>query len=78
MVGMVVTMLGKVEHDQRVTANFGRIGENRTRRLNWLLLVVDAGQQIAVRYSGFGALNNATLPVTLYGLVGDCQSPRDR
>jgi hypothetical protein len=32
MVGMVVAMLGKVEHYQRVAGNFGRTGENRTRR----------------------------------------------
>lgn len=34
MVGMAVAMLGKVEHDQRVTENLGRTGGNRTRRPN--------------------------------------------
>ena len=34
MVAMVLTMAEKVEHDQRVAGNFGRTGENRTRRPN--------------------------------------------
>jgi len=39
MAGMVAAMAGKVEHDQRVAANFGRTGQNRTRRPNVTELV---------------------------------------
>ena len=43
MVAMVVTMAGKVEHDQRVAGRLGRTDENRTRRPNTTELQVVRG-----------------------------------
>lgn len=46
MAAMVVEMLGKVEHDQRVAENFGRGGENRTCRPS--LTELDSGGRLVV------------------------------
>jgi hypothetical protein len=47
MVGMVVAMLGKVEHYQRVAGNFGRTGENRTRRPSLTELILGGRLEFA-------------------------------
>jgi hypothetical protein len=44
MAGMVVAMLGKVEHDQRVTANFGGSGGNRASQPSLIELDLGGGR----------------------------------
>ena len=76
MAAMVASSPGKVEHDQRVAGNFGRTGENRTRRpnftelkLGWWPWVGQGGRKQSVRVAS-GRANGSLQAVTRLGLRG--------
>jgi len=92
MAAMVASSPGKVEHDQRVAGNFGRTGENRTRRpnftelkLGWWPWVGQGGRKQSVRVAS-GRANGSLQAVTRLGLRGgklrrlkaDCGQPTCR